>query len=252
MSGVLYEPDDGLLILADAHYRALVTHGAGRRPDRVPLRELEKAGVLVDGRPDRPIAPIVRALCGTGPRLRLLSRRRGSLTVTDVAVPAPGAGGPAALALRPRGSTAVHLHHLTPGTAARRIARRTGVGAHLAVEPVGLPAADLAWPTIRQAFDTPTPSGWAGGHQRVELHELRWAPARGQAARTALALATLDGVLVEITPSSGDHYRLALADARSLWLRLCLLTTGTLGACPPPGAEEPALDRPAATPTPTA
>src|SRR5690606_38497845 len=156
---------------------------------------------------DAPLHAAIAPLIADGPRIRLLSRARGRLTVTDAAlVPAtPGTGpagvntragtagvknpadpsrvsGPAGLhgpagatvVVRPHGSTVLHVRRASPGAVARVLAATIGLGPHVLVEPLHPQPLDLHdWGIVRSGFDTPTPSGWVGRRDRAELHEVR-------------------------------------------------------------------------------
>ena len=79
MSGVAYAPRDGVLVLGDRHLRALLARRVGRSCDPGLARELDAAGLLVDRGVDPAVEPILDALVGTGPRLRLVTRGEGAV-----------------------------------------------------------------------------------------------------------------------------------------------------------------------------
>lgn len=228
----VYEPAAGLLVLVPAALAAVLDHVRGRRPDDAALDPLVEAGLIVDDRLDPPLAPVVSALGGDGARLRVLSRARGRLTVTDAAIgPEPGRdSGPgrgAAVVVRPPGAEVLHLQHTTTGTLARLLARTIGLGAHIGAEPPYPRPLELRdWAIVRAGFDTPGPSGWVGRRERAALHEVRWAPSPAAPARTALVVAQLDGGLAEIRPSTAHSgaFTVTAADTGSVWRRLCVLT----------------------------
>jgi len=247
-----YQPSAGLLVLDAAALTAVIDHGRGRRIEPPSRRALDGAGVFVDGVLDAPLRPLVASLVGDGPRLRVLSRRRGRLTITDGAIHVGGTGvssghgsdgsgcdatgrggggdasGSAVVIIRPPGSPALHLRHLTTGALARHVARLVGLGPHLAAGHVLQHALDLRdWEVVRSGFETPTPSGWVGRRRRAELHEVRWARSPGTAAGTALVVARLDDALAEVRPhDAGDGtFRVTPACPLSLWTRLCALAT---------------------------
>lgn len=228
----IYQPAAGLLSLTPAALAAVVDHDRGRRPDDAVLHPLVEAGLIVDDQLDPPLAPLVAALNGDGPRLRVLSRARGRLTVTDAAIGHnPGResrrGPNAAIVVRPPGADVLHLQHTTTGTLARFLARTIGFGAHVVAEPPHPRPLELQdWAIVRSGFDTPEPSGWVGRRERAELHEVRWAPSPAAPARTALVVAQLDGGLAEIRPSTrhAGAFTVTDADTGSLWRRLCVLT----------------------------
>jgi hypothetical protein len=216
--GAVYSVADGVLTFDATHLRALCDHAVGRRIDPGAMARLAAAGVLVGGEVDAPIRPIVAALTGGGARLRLVTRCAGALAVTDAAFGDDGA----ALVLRPPGATAFHVRWATVGGVARHLARRLGIGGHLlAAPPPATPQALPDWPTVRAAFDTSTPSGWAARHDRAELHDLRWAPPGVGRARSALVVARLDGALAEVRPGPDeDTYLVTAADPVGVWCRL--------------------------------
>jgi hypothetical protein len=244
-----YQPSAGLLVLDAAALTAVIDHTRGRRIEPPSRRALDGAGLLVDGELDAPLRPLVAALEADGPRLRVMSRRRGRLTITDGAVHAGAVGDgsgssdgngrdatgrrgsgsdSAVVIIRPPGSPALHLRHLTTGALARHVARLVGLGPHLAADDALPQALDLRdWAVVRSGFETPTPSGWVGRRRRAELHEVRWARSPGTAAGTALVVARLDDGLAEVRPhDAGDGtFRVTAADPRSLWSRLCALAS---------------------------
>jgi hypothetical protein len=232
----VYQPAAGLLALAPAALAAALDHVRGRHPDDAALQPLVDAGLIVDDQLDPPLAPLVAALSGDGIRLRVLSRARGRLTVTDAAIgrdpgrqSGPGQG--AAIVVRPPEADVLHLQHTTAGTLARFLARTIGLGAHVGAEPPDPRPLDLRdWAIVRSGFDTPEPSGWVGRRDRAALHEIRWAPSPAAPARTAMVVAQLDGGLAEIRPST-THTRaftVTTADTGSVWRRLCVLTAPTV------------------------
>jgi hypothetical protein len=228
-----YQPAAGLLVLDAAALAAVIDHTRGRRIAPPSRRALDGAGVLVDGVLDAPLRPLVAALVGGGPRLRVLSRRRGRLTITDGAVHVGGTGdgvgrGSAVVIIRPPGSPVLHLRHLTTGALARHVARLVGLGPHLAAGHALEHELDLRdWAVVRSGFETPAPSGWVGRRRRAELHEVRWARSPGTAAGTALVVARLDDALAEVRPhdAADTTFRVTPASPLSLWTRLCALAT---------------------------
>ncbi len=247
----VYQPAAGLLVLAPAALAAAIEHVRGRRPDDAALRPLVEAGMVVDDQLDPPLVPLVSALRGDGARLRVLSRMRGRLTVTDAVIgqdpgPESGHGHGAAILVRPPGSDVLHVQHTTTGTLARFLARTIGLGAHVGAEPPDPRPLELRdWSIVRSGFDTPEPSGWVGRRERAELHEVRWAPSPTAPAGTALVVARLDGGLAEIRPSTAHPgaFTVTAADTGSVWRRLCALTASSLpvGEAPPfaPGDTRP-------------
>jgi hypothetical protein len=237
----VYQPAAGLLVLAPAALAAAIDHLRGGRPDDAAIRPLVEAGLVVDDQLDPPLVPLVSALTGNGARLRVLSRMRGRLTVTDAATgqdpgrnSGPGQG--AAIVVRPPGADVLHLQHTTTGTLARFLARTIGLGAHVGAEPPDPRLLELRdWSIVRSGFDTPEPSGWVGRRQHAALHEVRWAPSPATPARTALVVAQLDGGLAEIRPSStlAGAFTVTGADTGSAWRRLCVLTTPSSPDGPP-------------------
>jgi hypothetical protein len=238
-----YQPSTGLLALDAASLAAILDHARGRRIETATRRSLADAGMLVADQLDPPLVPIVAALVAGGPRIRLLSRARGRLTVTDAAfapvgpdTPAGPAGGEsgaggATVVVRPPDSPVLHLRHARAGAVSRVLAATVGVGPHVLREPPFRTPLDLRdWAVVRSGFDSATPSGWVGRRHRAEFHEMRWAPTPGTRAATALVVAQLDGGLAEIRPrDTGDGVlTVTAADTTSAWRRLCALTTGSL------------------------
>ncbi len=193
--------------------------------------------MIDDGGIDLPLRPVAVALAGRGPRMRLLTRHRGRVTVTDAAVSEDGTF--AALLLRPPGSAAVHLRLTTTGGVVRHVARRLGLGARRPPRSDHRrPQMLRDWPTVRRAFDTDVPSGWAARHARASLHDLRWAPSPSAPARTALLVARLDTALVDVRP--GPHegtYVVSDAEPLAVWRRMCALAAPV--PAPPAGTPEP-------------
>lgn len=232
-SGVAYAPRDGVLVLGDGHLRALLVRRLGRAFDPCVARELEAAGLLVDGRVDPIVGPILDALVGTGARLRLVSRGKGAVCSLTAAVGKVGA----ALMVRPPGGGRVHLRYLSVGGLARHLARRVGVGQHVGVRPSSMegPLALAAWGDVIGPFRTASPSGWATGRRVGELHELRWVVRPGDAARTALVTAVVDGELLEVRPDpAGAGYLVGPADPLGLWVRISELVSGGPARCDRP------------------
>ena len=230
----LYSPEDGLLALAELDLRALADHAGGRRTDPRAITRLRTAGLIGHGGIDLPIRPVAVALAGRGPRLRLLTRRRGRVTVTDAAVSEDGTS--VALLLRPPGSEAVHLRLTTTGGALRHVARRLGLGARRP-PPSGRrsPQTLRDWSTVLGAFDTDVPSGWAARHARASLHVLRWAPSPSGPARTALLVARLDAALADVRPGRHEGtYVVSDAEPLAVWRRMCALASPV--PSPPLGA----------------
>lgn len=261
MSNV-YQPSTGLLALDAPTLAAVIAKARGQSIEPAAERSLADSGMAVAGRLDAPLHATIAPLIADGPRLRLLSRARGRLTVTDAALaPAtPGTGpagvnaragpagvkspadpsrvnGPAGMngaagatvVVRPHGSAVLHVRRASPGAVARLLASTVGLGPHVLVEPRFLRPLELRdWGVVRSGFDTPTPSGWVGRRERAELHEVRWAPGPGTSAGTALVVARLDDGLAEIRPRGiGDAaFTVTAADTTSVWRRLCALTTG--------------------------
>ena len=239
MSGIAYAPGDGVVVLGDGQLRSLLARRVGRALDPSVARELDAAGLLVDGGVDRAIEPILDALAGRGPRLRLATRGRGTVSTLTAVVGETGA----ALVVRPPGNGGVHLRYLSVGGLARHLARRVGVGPHVGGAPssVDRPWSIAGWDAVVGAFGTASPSRWAARWGVGELHELRWVARPGDAARTALVTAAVDGELLEVVPDpAGDGYVAAPADPLGVWMRLASLTNGGLSRCdqpppPPPG-----------------
>lgn len=237
MTASLYRPADGLVALDDDQLGALLAHAQGRPVPPAQRSWLASTDIVRGDEIDAPLRPVVAALLGAGPRLRLQSRQRGELTFNDAALPARADGSVGrqegvALVVRPPGVAVAYVRSLSRGTLARHLARRMGIGAHLlATRPLERAVEVADWPSVRAAFDaaTASPSGWAAEYQETELHELRWAGGPGQPARTALALARLDGALAEVRPKDGPDsaYVVQPAEPRSLWLRLCRLLSAT-------------------------
>lgn len=262
----VYHPSTGLLALNATSLAAILDHARGRRIEHAARRSLVDAGLLVADELDPPLLPIVAPLLAGGPRIRLLSRARGRLTVTDAAFlpvrhdtpddpaddasraggPPAGGGSPvggATVVVRPPGSAVLHVRHARAGAAARVLAATVGLGPHVLGEPPFRMPLDLRdWATVRSGFDSAAPSGWVGRRHRAELHEVRWAPTPGTRAATALVVARLDGGLAEIRPrNAGDGVLTVIAaDTTSVWRRLCALTTGTVR--PGVGRTEAGLD----------
>jgi hypothetical protein len=238
VSGVAYGPRDGVLVLSGRHLQALVAR-PGRSVDPSAARDLHAAGLLVDGRVDPPLLPIVEVLRGGGPRLRLASRCGGRVSVTTAAVGASGA----ALLVLPPGGGELHVRYLSPGGLARHLARRLGVGPTDASggrevasdDTLDGPVRVGGWGELVGAFRTASPSGWASGWRGGELHELRWVARPGVRARTALVTGRLGRLLVEVQPD-GDGYVVAPADPVGVWVRLSALVSGEPSRCgqPPP------------------
>jgi hypothetical protein len=236
--GVAYAPGDGVLVLSARHLRALVAR-PGLGVDPSAARDLDAAGLLVDGRVDPPVVPIVEALRGGGPRLRLASRFGGRVSVTTAAVGASGA----ALVVLPPGDGELHVRYLSRGGLARHLARRLGVGPTAAAGGRQVASDDTldgplrvgGWGDLVGAFRTASPSGWAAGWRCGELHELRWVARPGVRARTALVTGRLDRLLVEVLPD-GDGYVVGPADPVGVWVRLAALVNGEPSRCgqPPP------------------
>ena len=86
----LYSPDDSLLALDERDLRSFADHARGRRADPRAVARLRTAGVIGDGGIDLPLRPVAVALAGRGPRMRLLTRHRGRVTITDAAVSEDG------------------------------------------------------------------------------------------------------------------------------------------------------------------
>ena len=238
MSGIAYAPRDGVLVLGDGQLRALLARRVGRALDPSVARELDAAGLLVGGGVDRSIEPIVDALVGRGPRLRLATRCRGTVSTVTAVVGEAGA----ALVVRPPGSGGVHLRYLSVGGLTRHLARRVGVGPHVGGAPscVVRPLSVSGWDEVVGAFRTASPSRWAAGWRVGELHELRWVARPGDAARTALVTAAVDGELLEVVPDpAGAGFVVGPADPLGVWVRVAALASGALSRCdqqPPPPA----------------
>jgi hypothetical protein len=220
-----YLPAAGLLALESGSLAALIGHAHGRAIAPATRRSLVDAGLIVAGGLDPPLVPIVDALLGDGPRLRLVSRERGRLTITDAAI---GCSAAAAVLVRPPGSSALHVHQLSVGAVARHVGRTVGLGAGARDDtPFSRPLELRDWATVRKGFDTAAPSGWVGRRQRATLHEVRWAPTTGARAGTALVIACLDGGLAEIRPSTTTDgaFTVTAANTHDVWSRLCTLTS---------------------------
>lgn len=106
----VYQPSAGVLALEPVAFAAMVDHARGRTSDRTASRSLVDVGLVVDDELDPPLRPLVDVLLGDGPRLRVLSRARGRLTVTDATVDGRGH---AAIVVRPPGASLLHLRHTT-------------------------------------------------------------------------------------------------------------------------------------------
>lgn len=252
MSNV-YHPSTGLLALDPPTLAAVISHARGQSIEPAARRSLDDSGMLVADQLDAGLHSTIAPLLARGPRIRMLSRARGQLTVTDAAFspaapdgpdrttvdpdhpsgPAHGAGA-ATLVVRPPDSTVLHVRHTRAGAATRALAASLGLGPHVLVEPLfGKPLDLRDWATVRSGFDSARPSGWVQRRDRAELHEVRWAPTPGTGAATALVVARLDGGLAEIRPrdpaAAGNQsgvLTVTSADTTSLWRRLCVLTTG--------------------------
>ena len=226
----LYSPDDGLLALDERDLRAFADHAGGRRTDLRAVARLRTAGVIGDGGVDLPLRPVAGALAGRGPRMRLLTRHRGRVTVTDAAVHEDGTF--AALLLRPPGSGAVHLRLTTTGGVIRHVARRLGLGARPSPRSGHRSPQTLRdWGTVLRAFDTDAPSGWAARHARASLHDLRWAPSPSGPARTALLVARLDTALADVRPGRDEGtYVVSDAEPLAVWRRMCALAAPVASA----------------------
>ena len=253
MTASTYLPAEGVVALDDVLLGALADNADGLRMAPAARAWFAAAGALDGDRLDPPLRPIAALLAGAGPRLRLRSHRRGVTTTTDVVLAAPhtavpdtaapgavapdaaGPGGGALVAVRPQGAGVTHLRHTGRGAVTRELARRLGVGPHLAAAPFGDARTLPGWPELRAAVDGPQPAGWAAGHRHAELHDLRWSPGRGVRARTALVVVRLDGALAEARRrDAADAHRPGGAPAGAVvvhrldtcaaWLRLCRLT----------------------------
>jgi hypothetical protein len=232
-TGAAYAPRDGVLVLGDGHLRALLARRVGRAFDPCVARELDAAGLLVDGGVDPAVEPILDALVGSGPRFRLVTRVRGAACSLTAAVGEAGA----ALVVRPPADGRVHLRYLSVGGLARHLARRVGVGSHVGGRPssISWPLAVAAWGDVVGPFRTASPSGWATGRRVGELHELRWVVRPGDAARTALVTAVVDGELLEVRPDpAGAGYLVGPADPLGLWVRISELVSGGPARCGQP------------------
>jgi hypothetical protein len=234
MSGLAYAPRDGVLVLGDGHLRALLARRVGRACDPGLARELDAAGLLPDGGVDRAVEPILDALVGTGPRLRLVTRGSGAVCSLTAAVAVAGA----ALIVRPPGDGGVHLRYLSVGGLARHLARRVGVGSQVGgrSSSVEWPLRVAAWSDVIEPFGTASLSGWAVGARVGELHELRWAARPGDAARTALVTAVVAGELLEVLPDPArTGYLVGPADPLGVWVRISdLVSGGPARSRPPP------------------
>lgn len=250
-----YHPCTGLLALDASTLAAAIGHALGRRLDPAAHRSLADAGMLVTDRLDPPLHAIVGPLLADGPRVRVLSRARGRLTIIDAAFAcasqghldkpdsadgADGADRPrratATVVVRPPDSAVLHVRHATAGAVTRLLATTVGLGPHVLVEPpFRTPLCLRDWAIVRSGFDSAMPSGWVRRRDRAALHEVRWAPAPGTRAATAVVIAQLDGGLAEIRPADTAHgsFTVTGADTTSVWRRLCALTTNAPpGGCP--------------------
>jgi hypothetical protein len=238
-----YHPSTGLLALDAPTLAAVIDHARGHPLDPAAHRGLADAGLLVADRLDPPLHAIVGPVLADGPRIRVLSRARGRLTVVDAAfAPAtpddPGTSGRATgtVVVRPPDSGVLHVRHASAGAVTRLLATTVGLGPHVLGEPpYPTPLGLRDWAVVRSGFDTATPSGWVRRRDRAALHEVRWASAPGTRAATAVVIAQLDGGLAEIRPrDTGDGaFTVAAAETTSVWQRLCALTTGAPPAgCP--------------------
>ena len=229
MTTAVYQPSTGLVALDAPTLAAILDHARGRRLEPAARRSLVDAGMVADDGLDPPLRRIVAPLLASGPRLRLLSRARGRLTVTDAAYAPDDHAGGATVVVRPPESDVLHLRHARAGTVTRVVAAGVGLGPHVLADPPFRQPLDLRdWGIVRSAFESVTPSGWVGRRRHAELHELRWAPAPGVSAATAVVIAQLDGGLAEIRPrdAGDDVFTVTAADTTAVWRRLCALTTG--------------------------
>jgi hypothetical protein len=218
-------PGSGELVLAPATLGAVLDHARGRPLPLDVGDGLADAGVLEDDRLAPPVDAVVSILLGAGPRCRVLSRARGRLTVTDIVVAPDRAD--AAVVTRPPGAEAVHVRATSRGGAIRHVARLIGIGPHVLTDPPldGEIVLD-DWAAVRESVDWATPAGWAAAWRRVALHQVRWAQGPATRAGTAIVVAVLDGGLAEIRPRPDDDgFAVTAAEPRSVWARLCLLTT---------------------------
>ncbi len=253
---IAYHPPLGLLALDAPTLAAVVDHARGRPVDPAARRSLTDAGILVADQLDPPLHAIVRPLLADGPRVRVLSRARGRLTVTDAAfVPdlhdvSNESGHPTAtVVVRPPDSAVLHVRHATVGAVTRLLAATVGLGPHVAATPLfPQPLGLRDWAVVRSGFESATPSGWVRRRDRAELHQVRWAPTPGTRAATAVVIAQLDGGLAEIRPAAtaDGTFTVTSAEATSVWRRLCALTNA-----PRTGVRQSAARDGYPTPTPT-